>query len=109
MNDTQRRRIAGYLGLAQRAGKIAAGDSAAKTALIKGKACLLVLAEDAADSVKDDLTALAGEEVPLLLWPDKADLGLVVGKSRRGALALTDEGFARAILKVLAAEGNEPL
>ena len=109
MNDNQRRRIAGYLGLAQRAGKIAAGDSAAKTALIKGKAFLLVLAEDAADSVKDDLTALAGEEVPLLWWPDKADLGLVVGKSRRGALALTDEGFARAILKVLAKTGNEPL
>ena len=109
MNEEQRRRIAGYLGLAQRAGKIAAGDSAAKTALVKGKAELLVLAEDAADSVKAELQALAGEEVPVLLWPDKSDLGLIVGKSRRGALALTDEGFARAILKVLATGGNEPL
>ena len=65
MNEEQRRRIAGYLGLAQRAGKIAAGDSAAKTALVKGKAELLVLAEDAADSVKAELQALAGEEVPV--------------------------------------------
>ena len=55
----------------------------------------------AADSVKAELQALAGEEVPVLLWPDKSDLGLIVGKSRRGALALTDEGFARAIAKVL--------
>lgn len=107
MNEEQRRRIAGYLGLAQRAGKIAAGDAAAKTALVKGKAWLLVLAEDAADSVKEELQALAGCEVPLLLWPDKSDLGLIVGKSRRGALALTDEGFARAIAKVLDA-GGEP-
>ena len=106
MNEEQRRRIAGYLGLAQRAGKVAAGDSAAKTALIKGKARLLVVAEDAADSVKDELRALAGEEVPLLFWPDKNGLGLIVGKSRRGALALTDEGFARAIGKVLGRTGE---
>lgn len=107
MNEEQRRRIAGYLGLAQRAGKIAAGDAAAKTALSKGKAWLLVLAEDAADGVKAELRALAGEEVPVLFWPDKRDLGLIVGKSRRGALALTDEGFARAIEKVLAAAGAQ--
>lgn len=108
MNEAQYRRIAGYLGLAQRAGKIAAGDAAAKTALIKGRAHLLVLAEDAADSVKRELTALAGESVPQLYWPDKADLGRIVGKSRRGALVLNDEGFARAIAKVLS-EAGQPL
>ena len=101
MNEEQRRRVAGYLGLAQQAGKIAAGDGAAKTALEKRKACLLVLAEDASAAVKQELAALAGEQIPVLYWPDKNDLGLIVGKSRRGAVALTDEGFARAILKVL--------
>lgn len=106
MNEVQRRRIAGYLGLAQRAGKIAAGDAMAKTALATGRACLLILAEDAAPAVKRELLALAGEEVPVLVWPDKTDLGLIVGKSRRGALALSDEGFARAIAKVLAEAGE---
>lgn len=101
MNEAQRARVAGYLGLAQRAGKIAAGDTAAKTALLKGRACLLVLAEDASAAVREELLALAGS-VPVLFWPDKNDLGLIVGKSRRGALALLDEGFAGAIAKVLA-------
>ncbi|MBR5430676.1 MAG: ribosomal L7Ae/L30e/S12e/Gadd45 family protein [Firmicutes bacterium] len=102
MNEAQRARVAGYLGLAQRAGKIAAGDTAAKTALLKGRACLLVLAEDASAAVREELLALAGSDVPVLFWPDKNDLGLIVGKSRRGALALLDEGFAGAIAKVLA-------
>jgi len=100
MNDQQQQRVAGYLGIAQKAGKIAAGDTAAKEALIKGKASMLVLAEDAAPKVKEELTALA-EGVPVIYWPDKDGLGYLVGKSRRGALVVLDEGFAKAIRKVL--------
>lgn len=103
MTEAQRKRIASYLGLAQKAGRVAAGDAAARTALTQGKAFLLVLAEDAAPTVRQELLALAGEEIPVLYWPDKTDLGRIVGRSRRGALALNDEGFARAIAKVLAA------
>lgn len=104
MNETQQKRIANYLGLAQRAGKIAAGDIAARTALQKGKAYLLVLAADAAPMVRRELLELAGERIPSLDWPDKDSLGRIVGKSRRGALALLDEGFSLAIAKVLASE-----
>lgn len=102
MNEQQQQKIAGYLGLAQRAGKIAAGDSAAKEAILKGRAHLVVLALDAAESVQEDFVALAeAAEIPLISWPDKTDLGRIVGKSRRGALALQDAGFAKAIKKVL--------
>ena len=101
MKDSERKKIAGYLGIAQRAGKIAAGDAAAKESLLHGKAYLLVLAEDAAEKVKTELSALAAGRIPILLWPDKDDLGRIVGKSRRGALTLLDEGFARAIQKTL--------
>lgn len=102
MHESERQRIAGYLGIAQRAGKIAAGDMAAREALQRAKAYLLVLAADVSPKVKEELTGLAGADVPLLVWPDKQELGRIVGKSRRGALALLDEGFARAIVKVLA-------
>lgn len=105
MNSKQQNKIAGYLGLAQRAGRIAAGDSSAREALLKGRAALLIIAEDAAASVQEELRALAETaQVPLLMWPDKVNLGLIVGKSRRGALALLDQGFATAILKVLQSE-----
>ncbi|MDO4733492.1 MAG: ribosomal L7Ae/L30e/S12e/Gadd45 family protein [Bacillota bacterium] len=101
MDEQQKARLAGYLGIAQRAGKIAAGDTPAKEALQHKKASLLVLAEDASPQVKEELLALAGDRVPVLSWPDKADLGRLVGKSRRGALALLDSGLAKAMLKVL--------
>mgnify|MGYP000903227368 CR=1 FL=1 len=53
-------------------------------------------------SATAQLLALAGENIPVLYWPDKTELGRIVGTSRRGALALTDAGFAQAIQKVLA-------
>ena len=107
MQDKVRERIAGYLGIAQRAGKIAAGDAAAADALVRKKAFLLVLAEDAAAQVKAELTELAGDQLPVLYWPDKVELGRIVGKSRRGAIAVLDEGFARVIKRVLVEE-SEP-
>ncbi|MDO4582134.1 MAG: ribosomal L7Ae/L30e/S12e/Gadd45 family protein [Bacillota bacterium] len=101
-SEQQQRRIAGYLGIAQRAGMIMAGDMAAQTAISGGRACLLVVAEDAAERLREQFAALAGErEIPLIYWPDKQSLGAIVGKSRRGALALTDAGIAAAIIKLL--------
>ena len=102
LDPVTRDRIAGYLGIAQKAGKIAAGDNMALEALKKGRAVMLVLAEDAADTVKQELSDMAAAmQVPVLIWANKTDLGLIVGKSRRGALALLDQGFADAINKVL--------
>lgn len=102
LNEKQSARIAGYLGIAQKAGLISAGDNMVKEALIKEKAEMLVIACDAAPSVKEELTSLAqSQAVPVIQWPNKMDLGLIVGKSRRGALAVLDKGFAEAISKVV--------
>ena len=102
IDDAVEARIAGYLGIAQKAGKIAAGDMMTQEALKANKATLLVIAADTAASVKDELLPQAEKrKLPVLEWKDKDSLGLVVGKSRRGALALCDAGFTKAILKVL--------
>lgn len=104
MDETRREKIANYLGLAQRAGKMAAGDMAAREALRQRRAFLLVLAADAAPQVREELTALAGKAVPILTWPDMYDLGRLLGKSRRGAAAVLDQGFAQAIRQALGPE-----
>ena len=101
MNEQVKQKIAGYIGLAQRAGKIAAGDASAKDALLHGRAQLLVIADDASEKVKQELIDLAGDDIPVIFWDNKNDLGRIVGKSRRGALALLDKGFAQAINKLL--------
>ncbi len=106
MNEQQRTRLGGYIGIAQRAGKAAAGDVSAREALLKGKASLLVLAADASAQVRRELLDLA-EDLPVVEWPDKLDLGRLVGKSRRGAVAILDQGLAKAMVKVLETEENE--
>jgi len=89
------------VGIAQKAGKTAAGDMAAMNALKTAKAQLLLLAEDIADATAAELLHLAeAAMLPVLWWPDKVSLGLLVGKSKRGAVAILDEGFSRAILKL---------
>lgn len=97
--------IAGYLGLAQKAGKLAAGDRAALAAIEKNQAKLVVRAADASPKVAEELEqALTKRAIPLLVFADKRSLGVMVGKSPRGALAVLDLGLARAILRVAAEE-----
>ena len=91
-------KIANYLGLAQKAGYIAAGDMLALNAINNGKATLVVIAHDAACDVQEEIISAAEKKaLPTLYWRDKVSLGLIIGKSKRGAIALLDEGFAKAI------------
>ena len=101
-DENIRQKISGYLGLAQRAGKMAAGDGAAREALLKGKAVLLLLAQDAAATVREELQALCiAAELPLLLWPDKTDLGLILGKKFGTKLAGKASILGGAILLLI--------
>ena len=94
-------RIGNYFGLAMKAGLLAAGDMATEKALKTKHAHLLVLAQDIAPALAKEFSSLAEKyRLPLLWWPDKHSLGLTVGKSRRGALALMDKGFSIAILQL---------
>ena len=92
--------VAFALGLAQKAGKVASGDFAVRSALKSGKAKLLVVAEDAASNSKKDmyyLAEVAGVEVVELLTRD--ELGYAIGKAKRTAVVITDTNFAKMINK----------
>lgn len=100
-------KIKSYLGLAQKAGKLLAGDNLVYGSVTKKTAKLIVIAADTSPKVAEELNHLllkAGSKVPVLIFGDKLELGLAVGKSRRGLLALLDAGFAKAILKTV--QGN---
>ena len=92
--------VAFALGLAQKAGKVASGDFAVRSALKSGKAKLLIVAEDAAPNSKKDmyyLAEVAGVEVVELLSRD--ELGYAIGKAKRTAVVITDTNFAKMINK----------
>ena len=101
MSEQEKKKISGYLGIAQRAGKIVAGNNMVKEALEKKRVKLLVIADNASNEVKSSLSLLAQKNgICVISWPTKDELGLIVGKSRRGALGVLDDGFAQAIKKV---------
>lgn len=88
------------LGLGQRAGKLISGDLAVKSAINRGKVKLLLIALDAAKRTQKELMGLAStKKIPTLAYGSKEELGRLIGKSPRSAVAFIDEKMVRGILK----------
>ena len=94
------RKVFYALGLAQRAGKLASGDFALKSALKGHTATLLLVAADTAPNSKKEILYLAKEaNVPVLELATVNELGACIGKGKRAAIAVLDPGFAKMIKK----------
>lgn len=90
------------IGLGQRAGRLLSGDCAIKDALDRGKVKLLVVADDTAVRTRQELVRMAGlKKIPTITYGSKEELGRLIGKSPRSAVALTDDNMARGILVAL--------
>ncbi|MGI6491698.1 MAG: 50S ribosomal protein L7 [Peptococcaceae bacterium] len=88
------------IGLGQRAGKLVSGSQAVKNYLNRGRIKLLVIANDASPQSVQEINRLADvKAVPVLTYGSKDDLGRLIGKSPRLALAVTDEHIARGIIE----------
>jgi len=89
-----------FIGLAQKAGKTAGGETAAEAAVRSGKAHLVLIAEDASDNTKKKfVNQCRFRQVPYQITQSKAMLGRAVGKGERSVLAILDESFAAGIRK----------
>ena len=91
------------LGLANKAGKIEAGEEPCGAAARAKWAKLIILAQDAADNTKRRAAhfALAGNceciEVPF----SKDDLGSIIGRTSCAVMAICDAGFASLFVSKL--------
>lgn len=93
-------KILSLAGLAMKAGKVASGEFATEKAVKTGLARVVLVAEDASDNTKKMFVNMCDYyKVPLYLYGDKETLGAAIGRQYRASLALTDEGFAKAIMK----------
>jgi ribosomal protein L7Ae-like RNA K-turn-binding protein len=90
------------LGLAQRAGAVAAGTDATRDAVRKGKARLVVLAEDGSEVQRAKVLPLLLERgVPHGTLGSMVEVGGALGRGPVAALAVTERGFAGEIRKRL--------
>ena len=89
------------LGFAQKAGKLAAGESAVENFLKKGRLLLLVISAELSESRKRFWQQQAQVyQVPwIVLEATKLELGLASGSSPRGVIGILDRKMAEAIMK----------
>lgn len=89
------------LGFAQKAGKLAAGESAVENFLRKGRLLLLVISEELSEPRKLFWQQQAQVyQVPcIVLEATKLELGLAIGLSPRGVIGILERNMAEAIMK----------
>lgn len=95
-------KILSLLGLATRSRNVVSGEFATENAVRNGSAVLVLVADDASDNTKklfSDKCSYYG--VQRYVYGTKEELGKAMGKETRASLAVTDEGFAKAIIKQL--------
>lgn len=99
---------ASALGFARAAGRLKSGDGASEQALRRGAARLVVLAEDAGANTVRRFERMAKEqEVPVLRWGNKAQLGAWIGERPRAVVAVCDPHFAAMFMKAVAGSGKQ--
>ena len=97
--------ILSMLGLAHKAGKVEIGEEPVGSAARAKKARVIFLAEDAAPSTKRRAKSFAetGSCILLPIPAEKDNMGQVLGRTSCAMCAVTEIGFASAIVKKLAA------
>lgn len=95
-------KVFSMIGLATRSHKIDSGEFMTERAVKSGKAYLVIVAQDASDNTKKNFSDMcAFYKVPLFFYGNKEELGHAMGKEMRASLAITDEGFSKALMKLL--------
>ena len=96
------RKIMNLLSMAQRARCIVSGSFAVEQAIKEKKAKYVLVATDAAEESRKTYQELADRyRSPFSLCLTKELLGECLGKEYRAVAALQDEGFSKALSKLL--------
>ena len=99
------KQILSQLGIAMKAGKLVSGEYLAEKAVKEMKAYLVVIAEDASDNTKKHFSDMCQyRNIPIRFFGTKEEIGKTIGKAYRASIAVTDEGFAKSILKKVDAQ-----
>lgn len=99
------RNIKGFLGLANRAGKLVVGAPICEELMLQKKVTLLLLAEDLSPNSASRLGRIAERNsIPLRVAADKQKIGSALGRTSTGIVGVLDKGFARAILALFSEE-----
>ena len=101
-------RLLSLLGIAQKAGKIVSGGFLCEKAIKSREAKLVIIAEDAQ---KNTVSTISNKctfyHIPFSFYGVKETLGHAIGKQERSCVAVTDQGLADSINKLLGSGKKE--
>jgi len=102
-----KQKVFNLIGLATKAGKVKSGEFSTEQSIKKGRACLVILAEEASENTKKRFQDMCKNyHVNICFFGSKAELGRFTGKEMRASLAVEDKGFAEAIGKRMTMNGG---
>lgn len=97
-----RKKVLNLIGLATKAGKIVSGEFSTEKSVKSGKAKLVFVSEEASDNTRKMFTNMCTYyKVPICFFGKKEELGHAMGREQRASLAVEDEGFSKAIAKLM--------
>ena len=95
-------RVLSMIGLAERSRNVVSGEFSTDKAIKEYKAKLVIAGTDASDNTKKAFrNSCEYYKVQYYEYSTKEELGHGMGKELRAVLAITDEGFAKSIMKLL--------
>lgn len=101
-------KLLSLLGIAQKAGKIVSGGFLCEKAIKSREAKLVIIAEDAQ---KNTVSTISNKctfyHIPYSFYGVKETLGHAIGKQERSCVAVTDQGLADSITKLLGSGKKE--
>jgi ribosomal protein L7Ae-like RNA K-turn-binding protein len=90
------------IGMAMKAGKIVSGEFMTEKAVKTGMAFLVIVSAEASENTKKMFRNMCiFYNVPMYCYGTKDELGHCIGKEFRASMAVTEEGFAKSIMKKL--------
>lgn len=101
-------RLASYLALANKAGKVVSGtDSVLENLRKQKKIGLILLATDISDDIGAKVMLQARRnEIPIYRLLDKDRIGMLLGKGLRSVIAIEEGGFVQSMVNTLKLYGN---
>ncbi|WP_427338696.1 L7Ae/L30e/S12e/Gadd45 family ribosomal protein [Caloranaerobacter sp. DY30410] len=91
-----------FLGLGMKAGYLKSGEMGCEIAIKKRKCKLLIIASDASENTKNKFIKLTKRYgIKHIIYGDKIALGSSIGKGLISTIAICDDNFSKAIVKLL--------
>lgn len=95
-------KVLSLIGLATKGRKLTSGEFMTEKEVKSKRARLVIVSIDASDNTKKMFRDMCTfYKAPYVEYGTKEELGHAMGKEIRASLAITDEGFAKSLIKLL--------